>query len=79
MFINDKFPRSSVDGRLIREEWSLAETFVHDEVSIGSNATIMCGVRLGKGALIGAGAVVTRDVGPGERVVGAPARPLRAG
>jgi UDP-2-acetamido-3-amino-2,3-dideoxy-glucuronate N-acetyltransferase len=76
MFTNDRFPRASIEGRLIRDEWSLTETFVEDEVAIGSNATILCGVRIGRGALIGAGAVVTRDVAPGERVVGTPARPL---
>ena len=76
MFINDKFPRSSIEGRLIKDEWQLTETHVEDDVAIGSNATILCGVRIGRGALIGAGAVVTKDVAPGERVMGNPAQSL---
>jgi acetyltransferase-like isoleucine patch superfamily enzyme len=44
--------------------------------SIGSNATILCGVTIGEGAIVGAGAVVTRDVGPRAIVAGVPARAL---
>jgi UDP-2-acetamido-3-amino-2,3-dideoxy-glucuronate N-acetyltransferase len=77
MFINDKYPVASVEGRLVRSEWTLVETRVEDAVSIGSNATILCGITLGRGARIGAGAIVTRDVKPGELVVGPAARPLQ--
>lgn len=77
MFINDRFPRASQEGALIGDEWTLEHTVVEDSVAIGSNATIMCGVRIGKGALIGAGAVVTRDVAPNTTVVGNPARVLQ--
>ncbi len=45
--------------------------------SIGANATIVCGVTIGEGATVGAGAVVTKDVPPGESVVGNPARPIK--
>lgn len=68
IFINDRDPRAN------NEEWVLEETHVEDGVSIGSGAVIMCGIRLGKGCRIGAGAVVTRDVPAGATVVGVPAR-----
>jgi acetyltransferase-like isoleucine patch superfamily enzyme len=73
MFINDRRPRASIDGRPITDEWSSEQTFVEDGASIGSNATILCGLRIGRGAMIGAGAVVTRDVHANAPVVGNPA------
>ena len=76
MFINDRNPHAILDGRPIVDEWTLEETIVEDGASIGSNATIMCGIRIGRGAMIGAGAVVTRDVPADTTVVGNPARPL---
>lgn len=69
MFINDTEPPQPE-----REKWK--ETVIEDGVSIGSNATILP-VRIGKGAMIGAGAVVTKDVPPGAVVAGVPARILR--
>ncbi|MFD5087774.1 acetyltransferase, partial [Kitasatospora sp. NPDC058406] len=48
-----------------------------DAVTVGSNAVVLQGRRVGTGAFVGAAAVVTRDVPPGEVVVGSPARPLR--
>jgi len=68
IFINDRHPRAN------NPDWKLEETFVEDDVSIGSGAIIMCGLRLGAGGRIGCGAVVTHDVAPGESVVGVPAR-----
>jgi acetyltransferase-like isoleucine patch superfamily enzyme len=77
IFINDRHPRATIDGKPITTEWTLEETVVGHGASIGSNATVMCGVRIGRGAVIGAGAVVTRDVPEGETVAGNPARPIR--
>ncbi len=77
MFINDRAPRASVDGKQVTNEWSLEETFVENGASIGSNATILCGLRIGRRAVVGAGAVVTRDVAPGSVVAGNPARPMK--
>ncbi len=75
MFINDPRPRATSDGQLQTEaDWVVVPTLVQRGASIGSGATIMCGITIGEKALVGAGAVVTRDVAPGETVVGVPAR-----
>jgi acetyltransferase-like isoleucine patch superfamily enzyme len=78
MFTNDRFPRAtSGDGRLQTEaDWSVERTFVKRGASIGSNATVISGVTVGAYALIGAGAVVTRDVPDYAVVAGVPARAL---
>ena len=64
MFTNDKFARATMDqGRLQGPaDWRVKSTRVGRRVSIGSNATILCGISIGEGATVGAGAVVTRDV-----------------
>ncbi len=54
--------------------WEVVPTIVERGASIGANATIICGVRIGAGALVGAGSVVTRDVPPGMLALGNPAR-----
>lgn len=76
MFTNDLFPRATnPDGSPQTEaDWKLVETFVKKGASIGSNATIICGVTIGENALIGAGAVVTKDVPANTVVAGNPGR-----
>ena len=79
MFINDKFPRAtSGSGSLQTEEdWEVVPTVVKRGASIGSNATLMCGITIGEGAVIGAGSVVTKDVPAGTIAAGNPARIMR--
>lgn len=66
IFTNDKHPK-------VHGEWKLERTIVEDDVSIGAGAVILPDITIGKGAMIGAGAVVTKNVKPGEVVVGNPA------
>jgi len=79
IFINDRRPRATTDaGRLKNEDdWTLERTVVEDNASIGSAATILCGVRIGSRAVVGAGAVVTADVERDQTVAGVPARTVR--
>jgi UDP-2-acetamido-3-amino-2,3-dideoxy-glucuronate N-acetyltransferase len=79
MFINDRFPRAvAATGQPQTEkDWQVVPTRVARGASIGSGAVILCGVTIGEQALIGAGAVVTRDVRPREIVAGVPARVRR--
>lgn len=66
-FTNDKHPSVS-------DNWEIRKTMVCDYVSIGANSTIICGITIGRGALIGAGSVVTKDVGEFEMWFGNPAK-----
>jgi UDP-2-acetamido-3-amino-2,3-dideoxy-glucuronate N-acetyltransferase len=78
MFINDREPRAAANGVLLTEaEWSVIPTQVCRGASIGSGAIIMCGLSIGERALIGAGAVVTKNVPANAVVAGIPARLLR--
>lgn len=76
MFINDTVPKAlNPDGTMQTEkDWELLKTLVKKGVTIGSNATILGGITIGEEALIGAGAVVTKDVPPYAIAVGVPAR-----
>jgi UDP-2-acetamido-3-amino-2,3-dideoxy-glucuronate N-acetyltransferase len=80
LFINDKTPRATTRGGELQDsaDWELMETRVERGASLGSGAVVMGGVTIGEHALVGAGAVVTRDVGADEVVAGVPARRLRA-
>jgi acetyltransferase-like isoleucine patch superfamily enzyme len=76
MFINDIFPRATNEdgGPQSEADWAVTPTLVKRRASIGSNATIMGGVTVGANALVGAGAVVTKDVPDYAIVAGVPAK-----
>ena len=78
-FINDKVPRATNgNGGLQTEaDWKVVETFIKKGASIGSSATILCGVTVGENAMVGAGAVVTKDVPPNSIVAGVPAKVIK--
>ena len=79
MFINDKYPRATTEGGApqTEQDWACVPTFIRRGASLGSNATILCGVTVGEGAIIGAGSVVTRDVPARAVAAGNPARVIR--
>lgn len=69
-FTNDRIPRA------FNSDWEIISTHVEEGASIGANATIVCGITIGKFAMVAAGAVVTRDVPEFTLVMGNPARPV---
>jgi len=79
MFINDMYPRATTESGDLQKDgdWTPVATRVKRGASIGSNATVLCGVTIGEGAIVGAGSVVTHDVPDGCVVAGNPARVLR--
>src|SRR5215469_3360965 len=79
-FTNDLFPRATNgNGQLQSEaDWECLPTVVKRGASIGSGATLLCGITIGENALVGAGSVVVRDVPPDMVVAGNPARPIRS-
>jgi acetyltransferase-like isoleucine patch superfamily enzyme len=74
-FINDKYPRAVNDDGSIQTDadWQVVETIVEEGASIGTSSTILCGITIGKGAMVGAGSVVTKNVPAGSVVAGNPA------
>src|SRR5581483_6534569 len=79
MFTNDLFPRATAAGGGLQTEadWQCVPTLVKRGASIGSGATLLCGITIGERAMIGAGSVVTKDVPDGAIVVGKPARVIK--
>jgi acetyltransferase-like isoleucine patch superfamily enzyme len=79
-FTNDLHPRATNDGGQLQTDadWICIPTLVKQHASIGSGATLLCGITIGENAMIGAGSVVTKDVPPGAVVVGNPARVIRS-
>ena len=80
MFTNDKFPRATTESGELKhsDDWTVVPTRVGRRASIGSNATILCGITIGECATVGAGAVVTKDVPAHAVVAGVPAQVVRA-
>lgn len=78
-FINDKYPRATnPDGSPQKEgDWKLEKTVVEKRASIGSSATILCGITIGENAIVGAGSVVTKNVPSNTIVFGNPAKIIR--
>jgi UDP-2-acetamido-3-amino-2,3-dideoxy-glucuronate N-acetyltransferase len=78
MFVNDKRPEAIGQNGQLKSaaDWDLLRTTVERRAALGSGSVILGGLRIGTGALVGAGAVVTRDVLANETVAGNPARLL---
>lgn len=78
-FINDKFPRSTNEDGSVQTEadWKCIETIVGEGASVGSSATLLCGITVGKRAIVGAGSVVTKDVPANAIVAGNPAKIIK--
>lgn len=78
-FTNDRYPRATTGGQLQTEaDWQCIPTVVRRGASIGSGATLLCGITIGENAMVGAGSVVTRDVPAGAIVAGNPAKIVRS-
>ena len=79
IFINDKYPKATnISGELQTEDdWEVVPTVIKQGASIGSNSTLMCGITVGTGSIVGAGSVVTHDVPDKVVVAGNPAKIIR--
>ncbi len=79
MFINDKYPRATSESGKLQtdDDWEVVPIVVKQKASIGSNATLLCGITVGAGAIVGAGSVVTGDVPDNTIVAGNPAKVIR--
>ena len=74
-FINDKFPFSTNENGNLKDDndWNLLETFIEEGASIGSGSTILCGIKIGRGSIIGAGSLVSKSIPEGKTAYGNPA------
>jgi UDP-2-acetamido-3-amino-2,3-dideoxy-glucuronate N-acetyltransferase len=79
-FINDLYPRSTAENGNLQTEadWAVIPTLVREGASIGSSATLLCGITVGEKAIVGAGSVVIKDVPAYTIVAGNPARVIRS-
>jgi UDP-2-acetamido-3-amino-2,3-dideoxy-glucuronate N-acetyltransferase len=77
IFINDKYPHATTAAGELQTEsdWELLRTLVERRASLGSGAVVLGGITIGAAAIVGAGAVVTRDVKAAATVVGNPGKP----
>ena len=76
VFSNDKYPRSVTPDGVLKsaDDWTMVPTLVREGASLGAGCVIVCGVTIGKWAMVGAGAVVTKDVPDYALVMGCPAK-----
>lgn len=79
-FINDRYPRATnEDGQLQSEcEWACEKTYVQEGASLGSSVTVLCGVNIGRNAIVGAGSVVLKDIPDNTIYAGNPARFIKS-
>ena len=79
MFINDRYPRATAEagGLQTEADWEVIPTLIKRGASIGSNATLLCGITVGESAIVGAGSVVLEDVPDKTIVAGNPAKVIR--
>jgi acetyltransferase-like isoleucine patch superfamily enzyme len=79
-FINDRYPRATnEDGQLQTEcEWACEKTYVQEGASLGSSVTVLCGVNIGRNAIVGAGSVVLKDIPDNTIYAGNPARFIKS-
>jgi UDP-2-acetamido-3-amino-2,3-dideoxy-glucuronate N-acetyltransferase len=79
MFINDKYPQATSESGALQteEDWVVVPTLIKRGASIGSNATLLCGITIGTGAIVGAGSTVIEDVPDRTVVAGNPAKIIR--
>lgn len=78
-FINDRYPKATNSRGTLQspKDWKVIQTVIQKGASIGSSATILCGITIGENALVGAGSVVLKDVPPNSIVAGNPARIIK--
>lgn len=77
-FTNDKYPRATVAGLVQKgTDWHVKKILVKEGASVGANATVLCGLTIGRNSMVAAGSVVTQDVPENTLVAGSPAKFMR--